>query len=118
MTFLLQAEPLSEKGLLQGISVLEMCVLVAVKHVLAVYPDQVLSSVLTEMFLPNIQSDHFFIHLIAILWKTLKVMVCNNTFLFLQPAFNFEMAFHEYDKFATRKAKLFRYERSVVMKAR
>jgi len=68
-----QAEPLSEKGLLQGISVLEMCVLVAVKHVLAVYPDQ--------------------------------------------PAFNFEMAFHEYDKFATRKAKLFRYDRSVVMKA-
>ena len=34
-----------------------------------------------------------------------------------QPAFNFEMAFHEYDKFATRKAKLFRYDRSVVMKA-
>jgi len=68
-----QADPLSEKGLLQGISVLEMCVLVAVKHVLAVYPDQ--------------------------------------------PAFNFEMAFHEYDKFATRKAKLFRYDRSVVMKA-
>merc|ERR1712111_5784 len=68
-----QADPLSEKGLLQGISVLEMCVLVAVKHVLAVYPDQ--------------------------------------------PAFNFEMAFHEYDKFSTRKAKMFRYDRAVVMKA-
>jgi len=68
-----QAEPSSERGLLQGISVLELCVLVAVKHVLAVYPDQ--------------------------------------------QAFNFEMAFHEYDKFAVRKAKLFRYDRSVVMKA-
>ena len=52
---------------MQGISVLELCVLVAVKHVLAVYPDQ--------------------------------------------QAFNFEMAFHEYDKFAVRKAKLFRYDR-------
>ena len=65
-----QAEPSSERGLLQGISVLELCVLVAVKHVLAVYPDQ--------------------------------------------QAFNFEMAFHEYDKFAVRKAKLFRYDRYAI----
>ena len=55
---------------MQGISVLELCVLVAVKHVLAVYPDQ--------------------------------------------QAFNFEMAFHEYDKFAVRKAKLFRYDRYAI----
>ena len=27
------------------------------------------------------------------------------------------MAYHEYDKFATRKAKMFRYDRAVVMKA-
>ena len=58
---------------MQSLSVLELCVLVSIKHVLAVYPDQI--------------------------------------------AFNFEMAYHEYDKFATRKAKMFRYDRAVVMKA-
>lgn len=62
----------SEKVILKGLSVLEICVLVAVKHVLDIYQDQ---------------------------------------------PFNFEMAFHEYDKFATRKAKMFRYDRPVVMKA-
>ena len=49
-----------------SLTVLEMCVLVAINHVLVVYN---------------------------------------------QPTFNFEMAFHEYDKFATRRAKLFRYDR-------
>merc|ERR1712020_24891 len=29
----------------------------------------------------------------------------------------FEMCYHEYDKFSTRKAKMFRYDRAVVMKA-
>ena len=58
---------------MQSLSVLEFCVLVSIKHVLAVYPDQI--------------------------------------------AFNFEMAYHEYDKFVSRKAPLFRYERPVVMKA-
>ena len=62
----------SEKTLLSGLSILEMCVLIAVKHVLAIYQDQ---------------------------------------------PFNFEMAYYEYDKFATRKAKMFRYDRPVVMKA-
>ena len=61
-----------ERSLLTGLSVLEMCVLIAVKHVLLIYEDQ---------------------------------------------PFNFEMAYHEYDKFATRKAKMFRYDRAVVMKA-
>ena len=61
-----------EVSLLSGLSVLEMCVLIAVKHVLFLYEDQ---------------------------------------------PFNFEMAYYEYDKFATRKAKMFRYDRAVVMKA-
>lgn len=61
-----------EYSLLTGLSVLEMCVLIAVKHVLFLYEDQ---------------------------------------------PFNFEMAYYEYDKFATRKAKMFRYDRAVVMKA-
>ena len=67
-----QSEPAAEKRLIEGLSVLEVCVLVAVNHVMAIYQDQ---------------------------------------------PFNFEMAYHEYDKFATRKAKMFRYDRSVVMKA-
>merc|ERR1712020_127582 len=61
-----------ECSLLVGLSVLEMCVLISIKHVLFLYEDQ---------------------------------------------PFNFEMAYHEYDKFATRRAKMFRYDRGVVMKA-
>ena len=61
-----------ECSLLVGLSVLEMCVLISIKHVLYLYEGQ---------------------------------------------SFNFEMAYHEYDKFATRKAKMFRYDRAVVMKA-
>ena len=61
-----------ECSLLVGLSVLEMCVLISIKHVLYLYEGQ---------------------------------------------PFNFEMAYHEYDKFATRKAKMFRYDRAVVMKA-
>lgn len=38
-------------------------------------------------------------------------------FLYDDQPFNFEMTYHEYDKFATRKAKMFRYDRAVVMKA-
>ena len=61
-----------ETSLLGGLSVLEMCVLISIKHVLFLYEDQ---------------------------------------------PFNFEMCYHEYDKFSTRKAKMFRYDRAVVMKA-
>lgn len=61
-----------ECSLLGGLSVLEMCVLISIKHVLFLYEDQ---------------------------------------------PFNFEMCYHEYDKFSTRKAKMFRYDRAVVMKA-
>ena len=62
----------AECELLTGLSVLEMCVLISIKHVLYLYEDH---------------------------------------------PFNFEMAYHEYDKFATRRAKMFRYDRGVVMKA-
>ena len=62
----------AECELLTGLSVLEMCVLISIKHVLFLYEDH---------------------------------------------PFNFEMAYHEYDKFATRRAKMFRYDRGVVMKA-
>lgn len=61
-----------EISLLSGLSVLEMCVLISIKHVLFLYEDQ---------------------------------------------PFNFEMCYHEYDKFSTKKAKMFRYDRAVVMKA-
>lgn len=70
-----------ERNLLTGLSILEMCLLIAIKHVMTFYEGT-----------SNVSSS-------------------------TTPSFNFEMAYHEYDKFATRRARMFRYERPVVMKA-
>ena len=62
----------SEVDILNGLTVLEMCLLIACKHLEDIYEGE---------------------------------------------SFNFEMAFHEYDKFATQKARQFKYDRAVLSKA-
>ena len=62
----------SEPVILAGLTVIETCMLVAIKHLQTIYEGQ---------------------------------------------AFNFEMAYHEYDKFVSTKAKMLKQDRRVLMKA-
>ena len=61
-----------EPPILAGLTLIEICILIAIKHLQIIYDGQ---------------------------------------------PFNFEMAFHEFDKFVSTKAKMLKQERAVVMKA-
>ena len=62
----------SDVPILSGLTLIETCLLIAIKHILVIYDGQ---------------------------------------------PFNFEMTYHEYDKFVTTKARRFKQDRTVVMKA-
>ena len=62
----------SELAILNGLTVLEMCLLIACKHLQEIYEGE---------------------------------------------PFNFEMAFHEFDKFSSLKARQYQYDRAVMAKA-